>query len=296
MRIAPKNWKSFQHYKDRKPPWIRLHRSLLDNQEFNALPPMACKVLVLLWLLASESDDLDGAVENDAARIAFRMRLPAADVAEAMECLFAFGFIAEAGAAESPKDKTLAEQLREKHGFASRYISDAVRREVWTRDGGVCKACQGAEHIEYDHIQPVSKGGSSEAANVQLLCRTCNRKKRTRQTEHVATPAQPPLNRRTTETETETEKKTLRVVTDTVFGRFWETWPSTERKVGKAKCADVWKRRQLDALADQIIAHVEAMKGTDTWQRGFEPAPLTYLNQRRWEDGSSSRNEFAGVM
>ena len=34
MSTTPKNWSDFQHYKERNPPWIRLHRSLLDNFEW----------------------------------------------------------------------------------------------------------------------------------------------------------------------------------------------------------------------------------------------------------------------
>lgn len=69
------------------------------------------------------------------------------------------------------------------------------------------------------------------------------------------------------------------------FPDFWTAWPSTARKVAKAKCAEVWKRKKLDAIADQILGHVEAMRRTQQWQDGYEPAPLTYLNQKRWEDG-----------
>ncbi len=91
--------------------------------------------------------------------------------------------------------------------------------------------------------------------------------------------------------------KPLRVVTDTAFSKFWETWPSTNRKVAKAKCAEIWKRRQLDPLAEQIIAHVSAMKETEQW-REFSPSPLTYLNQRRWEDGITKPavDQFAGAL
>lgn len=69
------------------------------------------------------------------------------------------------------------------------------------------------------------------------------------------------------------------------FADFWSAWPPTDRKVAKAKCAQVWRRQKLDAVADPILSHVEAMKQTKQWQDGYEPAPLTYLNQRRWEDG-----------
>ena len=69
------------------------------------------------------------------------------------------------------------------------------------------------------------------------------------------------------------------------FNRFWQTWPSTERKVAKAKCAERWRKARLEEIADEIVEHVETMRGTRQWREGYEPAPLTYLNQRRWEDG-----------
>lgn len=69
------------------------------------------------------------------------------------------------------------------------------------------------------------------------------------------------------------------------FDEFWGTWPQSARKVGKAKCLDHWKRHKLDDLADQIIAHVRIMKNTSQWQTGYEPAPMTYLNGKRWLDG-----------
>jgi len=64
------------------------------------------------------------------------------------------------------------------------YISDsrdaipsAVRREVWRRDEGKCKKCGSRANLEYDHIIPVSRGGSNTARNIELLCEACNRAK-----------------------------------------------------------------------------------------------------------------------
>jgi hypothetical protein len=68
------------------------------------------------------------------------------------------------------------------------------------------------------------------------------------------------------------------------FVRFWSTWPKSQRKVGKAECAKRWKARRLETEADALVAHVQAMLGTQQWREGFEPAPLTYINQRRWQD------------
>jgi hypothetical protein len=56
-------------------------------------------------------------------------------------------------------------------------IPEAVRHEVWRRDQGRCVQCNGQVNLEFDHIIPVSKGGSSTARNLQLLCETCNRSK-----------------------------------------------------------------------------------------------------------------------
>jgi len=52
-----------------------------------------------------------------------------------------------------------------------------VRREVWRRDEGKCVKCGSREKLEYDHIIPLSKGGSNTARNIELLCQNCNRSK-----------------------------------------------------------------------------------------------------------------------
>ena len=78
------------------------------------------------------------------------------------------------------------------------------------------------------------------------------------------------------------------------FDEFWNTWPSSKRKVGKAAVQAKWDNRKLDRVADRIIAHVEAMKTSEQWTSGFEPAPLTYINQKRWEDDSEAVEPFSG--
>ena len=71
------------------------------------------------------------------------------------------------------------------------------------------------------------------------------------------------------------------------FLRFWSAWPKSDRKVAKAECSKRWRSRGLEARADEIVAHVEAMRESRQWRDGYDPAPLTYLNQRRWEDGAA---------
>jgi uncharacterized protein YdaU (DUF1376 family) len=69
------------------------------------------------------------------------------------------------------------------------------------------------------------------------------------------------------------------------FAEFWLAWPKNERKQDKAKCLELWRRRQLSSIADGIVADVRVKRGTEKWQEGFVEAPLVYLRGRRWEDG-----------
>jgi len=60
---------------------------------------------------------------------------------------------------------------------SSRYIPGDVRREVDARDRHRCVRCGSTRHLEYDHIKPISQGGSNTVNNIQTLCRKCNRRK-----------------------------------------------------------------------------------------------------------------------
>ena len=53
-------------------------------------------------------------------------------------------------------------------------IPKSVKAMIYRRDGGACIQCGSKEHLHFDHIIPVSKGGASSAENLQLLCRACN--------------------------------------------------------------------------------------------------------------------------
>ncbi len=56
-------------------------------------------------------------------------------------------------------------------------IPHYVKAAVYSRDGGVCQHCGGMYDLEYDHVIPLSKGGSNGVNNIQLLCRPCNMRK-----------------------------------------------------------------------------------------------------------------------
>jgi hypothetical protein len=71
----------------------------------------------------------------------------------------------------------LYERLELKNEISREPIPEEVRFAVWRRDRGKCVKCGSNEKLEFDHIIPVSKGGSSTERNVQLLCERCNRGK-----------------------------------------------------------------------------------------------------------------------
>lgn len=100
MRLIPKNWRAFQHYGNRRPPWIKLHRELLDDREFMSLPMASKAIAPLLWLLASESED--GSFDADSEELAFRLRIASKDVESGLKPLIDNGFFLDASTLLAP--------------------------------------------------------------------------------------------------------------------------------------------------------------------------------------------------
>ena len=70
------------------------------------------------------------------------------------------------------------------------------------------------------------------------------------------------------------------------FERFWECYPRSPRKGAKSACEKKWNTLHCEASIEQIIKHLTWMKTTDQWLTNFGafiPAPLVYLNQKRWD-------------
>ena len=74
MALRIKNWSKHQHFKDRTPPWIKLYRDILDDPDWHDLDGDSAKILISLWLIASEDDSHTG-VLPDERRLAFRLRI-----------------------------------------------------------------------------------------------------------------------------------------------------------------------------------------------------------------------------
>ena len=75
-----------------------------------------------------------------------------------------------------------AEQITEttKLRRTGRNIPPSMLMRVARRDNYMCQICGASlkdDEIEFDHIIPVAKGGSSEEQNLRVTCFSCNRKK-----------------------------------------------------------------------------------------------------------------------
>lgn len=188
--MMPRNWKKFQHYNNRCPPWIKVHNDLLKDPDWFALKDSkSAWVLINIWLIASE--DVDGKLP-DSRTLAFRLQMSESELEEHLSVL-----------------------------------------KQWLID------------------------------NDSIMLASCKQSG-------------------VTETERETDISLSR------FNDFWKEYPSN-RKVGRKPCEVKWQRKCLDKIADKIILHVKNMKLTKQWKDGFNPAPLTYINQERWEDDNSPK-------
>ncbi len=78
--------------------------------------------------------------------------------------------------------KNKEETERESNERRPRHVAAAVKNEVFTRDTGRCtyvgadgRRCASTQALQFDHIQPVARGGSGTPGNLRLLCAYHNR-------------------------------------------------------------------------------------------------------------------------
>jgi hypothetical protein len=90
---------------------------------------------------------------------------------------------------------------------------------------------------------------------------------------------------------TDTDKRKTLPHPSGAFLKFWSSWPSSERKGGRSECWKRWLKDDLDQVSETILSHVETLKSSQGWRDGFIPAPMVYLNQKRW-DGAETGPAF----
>lgn len=64
--------------------------------------------------------------------------------------------------------------------YANLFIRD--ERKFLINEKSSCKMCGSAHKLQLDHIMPITKGGKNLRSNLQILCSSCNNKKRNKWT------------------------------------------------------------------------------------------------------------------
>jgi hypothetical protein len=93
----------------------------------------------------------------------------------------ALGFKTMSAAIEKRRYAATDKPRAQRRPAKGRHIPAAVKRAVVKRDGGRCtfvaesgRRCEARGRLEFDHIEPVARGGRSTVGNLRLRCRAHN--------------------------------------------------------------------------------------------------------------------------
>lgn len=130
MLLQPKNWAVFQHYKDRCPPWIKLHRDLLNNRAYICLPIASKALAPMLWLLASESKD--GVFDGSLDELVFRLHITKKEYQDGIKPLIDNDFfVLVSGVLAERKQSAIPETEGETEKETETDTPEGVSIEVW---------------------------------------------------------------------------------------------------------------------------------------------------------------------
>ena len=149
MRIRPRDWSTFQHYKDRAPAWIKLHRGLLDDFEFHCLPLASKALAPMLWILASE--DVGGWIDADSRKLGFRLRMAPAEISEALGPLISAGFFEaehEAGGALAEAEQVAGDALAKAEQRASPEKEEETETDKEKEERQIARSADADELID----------------------------------------------------------------------------------------------------------------------------------------------------
>jgi hypothetical protein len=176
MLLQPKNWAVFQHYKDRCPPWIKLHRDLLNNREFICLPIASKALAPMLWLLASEAKD--GIFDASLEELTFRLRITDKEYADGIKplidkgfFLIASGVLAERYQSAIPETEGEGEAKKEKETKKKVVSPDGVTESVWQDWLTLRKTKKAA--VTQTALDGIEREAAKAGVSLQVALETC---------------------------------------------------------------------------------------------------------------------------
>jgi len=151
-----------QHYKRRKPPWIKLYRDLLDDRNYRKLNDFTARILFDLWMLAAAdaSELLAGCIEYDIKGIAWRLRLDdEQQVHKALTDLEIAGFLDIEG-----EDASVALALRQQSATPETETEDRDRVQIVSG-----KALEVISEVEKETSVALQRGVEFEKAAMWVI-------------------------------------------------------------------------------------------------------------------------------
>jgi len=126
------NWKNFQHYKDRNPPWIKLHVEILTSKTWVMLDDASRCLAIASMVIASKND---GKIPNDPdyfKRVAYLNNVnfkPLIDIGFLIDASGCYQVLADARPEERRGEK---EDIEKRQSRAETYQPpNGVLDEVW---------------------------------------------------------------------------------------------------------------------------------------------------------------------
>lgn len=165
MRLVPSKWSDFQHYRDRSPPWIKLHRRLLDDVAIARLPVEARAIVWMLWLLAAESPTDNPCIEGEMPDLAMRLRLSESEVSTGVQALVASGLFTDASNTLASASSAQATATRSPSPSPSLSLSPSRKRAV-PREAE--RPDSVAENIWLDWLEARRKKGAGKPTETAL--------------------------------------------------------------------------------------------------------------------------------
>lgn len=130
MKYKVKNWREFQHYKDRNPPWIKLHFALLSSSDWVALDD-ASRVLAVACMLAASKND--GVIDGSERGLTYLKRVAYLNTDPDINPLIECGFLECASTMLADASKNLA-NARPETETEKKAISRAPRKTPIPKD------------------------------------------------------------------------------------------------------------------------------------------------------------------
>lgn len=215
--------------------------------------------LLAMYLMTSPHSNTTGVFHCPILYMAHEIGLPLEGATEALARLIEAGFCEYEGVSETV--------------FVVRMATFQIASSLKLGDNRILRLKKALSRMASPHMRSRFIAIYSEAFCLNLEAQKTS-------------PLQAPPKPRTRTRKTNTPIADKSAKSPVGFDQFWKTWPTNERKQAKGQCLRAWTKARAEDSSAQILAHVQALKKNTAWLKDdgqYVPAPLLYLNQRRWE-------------